>query len=162
MSKHVSYAYYVPAKSSSWYVVSIKTVTEKELTTGTSHEYQHQICFLGTITQLWHGCFFKQEGLSRWLLVVKNPPTNAGDIRGLGRSPGGGHSNPLQYSCLENSMDRGAWGLSSGFQRVGHDWSDLACIHAPNKIIHSCHEESREQRKHCHGQWPNISLLKTH
>ena len=49
------------------------------------------------------------------LLVVKNPPVNAGDVRDagsmpeLGRSPGGGHGNPLQYSCLENSMDRGAW-----------------------------------------------------
>ena len=48
-------------------------------------------------------------------LVVKNPPVNAGDIRdagsipGSGRSPRGGHSNPLQYSCLENLMDRGTW-----------------------------------------------------
>ena len=48
-------------------------------------------------------------------LVVKNPPANAGDIRdtgsipGWGRSPGGGRGNPLQYSCLKNSMDRGAW-----------------------------------------------------
>ena len=48
------------------------------------------------------------------VLVVKKPPANAGDIReagsipGLGKSPGGGHDNPLQYSCLENSMDRGA------------------------------------------------------
>ena len=46
--------------------------------------------------------------------VVKNPPVNAGDARdagsipGLGRSPGGGHGNPLQYSCLENPMDREA------------------------------------------------------
>ena len=46
---------------------------------------------------------------------VKNRPANAGDIRDsgsiprLGRSPGGGHGNPLQYSCLENPMDRGAW-----------------------------------------------------
>ena len=46
---------------------------------------------------------------------IKNSLANAGDIRdvgsipGLGRSPGGGHSNPLQYSCLENSMDRGGW-----------------------------------------------------
>ena len=46
--------------------------------------------------------------------VVKNPSTNARDIRvvgstpGLGRSPRGGHGNPLQYSCLENPMDRGA------------------------------------------------------
>ena len=46
---------------------------------------------------------------------VKNPAANAGDLRvmdsipGLGRSFGGGHSNPLQYSCLENSRDREAW-----------------------------------------------------
>ena len=47
-------------------------------------------------------------------LVVKNLPTmqeirDVGSIPGLGRFPGGGHGNPLQYSCLENSMDRGAW-----------------------------------------------------
>ena len=48
-------------------------------------------------------------------LVIKNPPANAGDKReagsipGSGRSPGGGHSNPLQYSCLEKPMDRGTW-----------------------------------------------------
>ena len=48
--------------------------------------------------------------------MVKNSPANAGDIRdmgsvpGSGISPGGEHSNPLQYSCLENPMDRGAWG----------------------------------------------------
>ena len=44
--------------------------------------------------------------------MIKNPPANAGDmssIPGSGRSPEGGHGNPLQYSCLENSMDRGAW-----------------------------------------------------
>ena len=44
--------------------------------------------------------------------VVKNPSANAGDtglIPGSGRSPGGGHGNRLQYSCLENPMDRGAW-----------------------------------------------------
>ena len=47
--------------------------------------------------------------------VVKNPPANPGDTRnsglipGSGRSPGEGNGNPLQYSCLENSMDRGAW-----------------------------------------------------
>ena len=50
--------------------------------------------------------------------MIKNPPANAGDagdardagaIPGLGRSPGEGNGNSLQYSCLENSMDRGAW-----------------------------------------------------
>ena len=52
---------------------------------------------------------------SQVALVVKNPLANAGDIRdagsvpGLGRYPGERHGNPLQYSCLENPMDRGAW-----------------------------------------------------
>ena len=49
------------------------------------------------------------------MLVIKNPPANGGDKRdmdsvpGLGRSPGGGHGNPLQYSYLENPTDREAW-----------------------------------------------------
>ena len=49
------------------------------------------------------------------VLVVKNSPVNAGDVRetgsvpGLGISPGGGHGNPLHYCCLENLIDRGAW-----------------------------------------------------
>ena len=53
-------------------------------------------------------------GASRVVLVVKNPASNAKDIRdavsmpGSGRSPGGRHGNPLQYSYLENPMDRGA------------------------------------------------------
>ena len=54
-------------------------------------------------------------GASLLAPVVKNPPAKAEDVRdvssipGLRSSPGGGHGNPLQYSCLENSMDRGAW-----------------------------------------------------
>ena len=70
----------------------------------------------------------KHSGASQVALVVKNPPANAGDVRdkglipGLGRSPGAGHGNPLQYSCLENPMDRGPGRLQSmGSQRVGHD-----------------------------------------
>ena len=52
---------------------------------------------------------------SQVALAVKNPPANAGLIRdvgqipGLGKSLGGGHGHPFQYSCLENPMDRGAW-----------------------------------------------------
>ena len=52
---------------------------------------------------------------SQVVLVLKNPPVNAGDIRnislipGSGRSPGEGQGNALQYSCLENPMDRGVW-----------------------------------------------------
>ena len=51
-------------------------------------------------------------GIPQLVLVVKNPPANArdtGSIPGLGKSPRGGNGNPLQYSCLENSMDIGAW-----------------------------------------------------
>ena len=61
--------------------------------------------------------------------MAKNPPANADDVRdvgsipGLGRSPGGGHGNPFQYSCLEKSMDRGAWWALESIesQRVGHN-----------------------------------------
>ena len=59
------------------------------------------------------GCCCYLKRASQVALVVKNPPANAGEIRdassipGLGRSQGG-HGNPLQYSCLENPMDRGA------------------------------------------------------
>ena len=48
-----------------------------------------------------------------------------GSIPGSGRSPGEGHGNPLQYSCLENPMDRGAWWATQpmGLQRVRHEWT---------------------------------------
>ena len=65
---------------------------------------------------------------SKVALVVKNPPANAGDLRdlgsipGLGRCPEGRHVNPLQYSCLENTIDKGVWRVQSiGLQRVRHD-----------------------------------------
>ena len=66
--------------------------------------------------------------------VVKNPLANAGDTRvvcsipGSGRSPGGGNSNPLQYSCLENPLDSGAWqtivhGVTKSQTRLSmHPW----------------------------------------
>ena len=59
--------------------------------------------------------------------MVKNLPANAGDIRdtglllGSGRSPGGGLGNPLQYSCLENIMDKGAW--QATVHRVTRSWT---------------------------------------
>ena len=58
--------------------------------------------------------------------VVKNPPANAGDtglIPGSGRSPGGGNGNPLQYSCLGNPMDRGAW--RAAVHEVAKSWAQL-------------------------------------
>ena len=61
-------------------------------------------------------------------LVVKNPPANAGEVRdvssvpGLGRSPGVGNDNLLQYSCLENSIVRETWWATvHGVKRVGHN-----------------------------------------
>ena len=62
---------------------------------------------------------------SQVALAVKKTPANAGDIRdvasvpGSGRSSGGGHGNPLQYSCLENPIDRGAW------QATVHSFTEL-------------------------------------
>uniref|UniRef100_A0AC11EA65 Uncharacterized protein n=1 Tax=Ovis aries TaxID=9940 RepID=A0AC11EA65_SHEEP len=64
---------------------------------------------------------------NRVVLVVNNLPANAGNTRdmglilGLERSPRGGHGNPLQYSCLENPMDRGAWWAT--VHRVAKSWT---------------------------------------
>ena len=64
----------------------------------------------------WPLCSTIKGQASQVVLVVKNPPANAEDVRDLGgfdpwveKIPGVGHGNPLQYSCLENPMDRGAW-----------------------------------------------------
>ena len=76
---------------------------------------------------------------SQVVLVVKNSPTNAGDIKdassipALGRSQGGEHDNPLLCSCLENPMDRGAWGTT--VHNIAKSWTRLkqlsvhACMH---------------------------------
>ena len=59
--------------------------------------------------------------------MIRNPPTNAGDVRdsgsvpGSGRSPGGGHGSPLQYSCLEDSMDGVAWWATVHRVSKSHD-----------------------------------------
>ena len=69
--------------------------------------------------------------------MVKNPLANAGDMRGVGsipgsgRFPGGGHGNPLQYSCLENAMDRGAW------QTKVHRTKNQTGV-KPHRVHHNC------------------------
>ena len=73
-----------------------------------------QFAYQALTSTIWEAGLVELEA-SQVALVVKNPPVNSGDIRdaglipGSGRSPGGRHDNPLQYSCLENPMDRGAW-----------------------------------------------------
>ena len=82
--------------------------------------------------------------------MVKNPPANAGDIRdqgsipGLGRILGGGHANPLQYSCLENPTDRGAWwatvhGVAKSQTRLKvlstHTWGFLKSLSLDDKLV---------------------------
>ena len=65
-------------------------------------------------------------------LVEKNPPVNAGNVRGVSlilraeRSPGGGHGNPLPDSCLENPMDRGAWRAIYIVHGVAKSWTRLS------------------------------------
>ena len=81
--------------------------------------------------------------------VVKNLPANAeditdtGSIPGLGRSPGGGHGNPLQYSCLENPMDRGAWWAT--VHRVAKSQTQVKWLstHAPTVIKFFSHSDQQ-------------------
>ena len=74
--------------------------------------------------------------------VVKNPPASAGDIRdagsipGSGRSPGGGHGKPLQYSCLENPTDRGAWrAIVHGAAKSQTRLSDTARVYMHARLL---------------------------
>ena len=76
----------------------------------------HETFSLGSYCKKWFNVMIQRA--SQVVLVLKNLLANAGDVRdassipGLGRSPGGGHDNPNQYSCLENPMDRGAlWAM---------------------------------------------------
>ena len=74
---------------------------------------------------------FQPDARAQVALAVKNLPANAGDSRdvgsipGLGRSPGRGHGNPLQSSCLEKPVDRGAWGAPV------HSVAELGMTEAP-------------------------------
>ena len=81
-------------------------------------------------------------------LVVKNQPTSAGDsgeassIPGLGRSPGGGNGNPLQYSCLENPMDRGAWWAASHGVTKSQTWLGMCAQN--HQLSWSCTPDQQE------------------
>ena len=93
---------------------------KKEETPGTYHNVKKNLKIMISSekkqTQKVHTIWFQIDKVqaSQVGLVVKNPLANAGDVRvtgsnpGSGRTPGGGHSNPLRYSCLENPTDRGA------------------------------------------------------
>ena len=80
---------------------------------------------------------------SHVVLVVKNQFASAGDTRdvglipGLGRSPGKGNSNPLQYSCLENPMDRGAWWATD--HGVTKNQTQLS-VHTQHRLITTVEE----------------------
>ena len=67
--------------------------------------------------------------------AVKNPPANAGDVGSIsrsGRSAGRGNGNPLQYTCLGNPMDRGAWVADSPWDCKGLDMTEHAHTHQQN------------------------------
>ena len=86
---------------------------------------------------LWPSCF----RASQVVLVVKNPPANAGDVRdtssipGLGRSPRGGQGHPLQYPCLEDPMDRGTWWTT--VHRVAQSRTQLKQLSTYTHPLHS-------------------------
>ena len=111
---------------------------------------------------------------SQVALVVKNPPVNAGDTRdtGLGRCPGGGQGNPLQYSFLENPMDRGAWGTmvhgvtksQTGLKRLSNAhcelWARFICFGLFLIMRKKKAEPRSEERKFLLQNDPNITERK--
>ena len=97
--------------------------------------------------------FTQSTGTSQGVLVVKNPAANAGDVRaassiyGSERSLGEGHGNPLQYSCLENPMDRGAY--QAIVHKVAKGWTRLRWQHA-------CKAQSSVW--HCKGSFCGVTI----
>ena len=81
--------------------------------------------------------------------MVNNPPANAGDLRyvgsipGKGRSPGGGHGNPLYYSCMENPMERGAW--RAMVHRIAESWKRLKQFGSPAHNLMNTHAHVIEE-----------------
>ena len=86
--------------------------------------------------------FVYGEGASQVVLVAKNPPASAGNLRdvdsipGLGRFPRGEHSNPLQYSCMENPMDSGAWQATIHWVKKTRTWLKWlgTCMHVEKEV----------------------------
>ena len=95
-----------------WAAISFTWPLDRNFIYYISRQVLYQLHHLGSPFILYN---IMQWGLHQLALVVKNLCANAGDMRdtssipGSERSPGGGHGNPLQYSCLENPMDRGTW-----------------------------------------------------
>ena len=123
------------------------------------------------ITLFWLS--IRSSWASQVALVIKNLPANAGDIRDVGsipesgRSPGGGHSNPLQYFCLENPMDRGAWWMT--VHGVVKNWTRLKrlstahtrhcylfCVDIISETIKGRPTHRTQSLKHYH---PNITII---
>jgi len=92
--------------------------------------------------------------------VGKESACNAGDlasIPGWERSPGGGHGNPLQYSCPENPMDRGAWWATvRGVTRVGHE---RATKHSTPRAVYGCIPVPPEAFDTACAQWTNSEWI---
>ena len=92
-------------------------------------------------------------------LVVKNPPPKAGDARdtgsilGSGRSPEVGNGNPLQYSCLENSMDRRDW------QATVHEVTDSDMTEYTSHTYTYTHTQSQEKTRAGYFKSPGKSLI---
>ena len=93
-------------------------------------------------------------------LVVKNPPASAGDVRdvglipGSGRSPGGGHGNPLQYSCLENPMDRAAWRARVHWVSKSQTW--LKQLSTLTQLSQRSVKQHLKSKHLLSCEWPNI------
>ena len=105
------------------------------------------------------------SGASQVVLVVKNPPTKAGDPRDAGlistlrRSHGGGNGSPLQYSCLENPIDRGAWRAT--VQRVTQSQTQLKWLGNSSSFLWN-HSDVKAMHLTRQKQWmPPLRFLST-
>ena len=100
--------------------------------------------------------------------MIKNWPASAGDeedtgsVPGSGRSPGGGHGNPLQYSCLENPMDRGAWWATVHGVSKSQTWLNMHAHELRGRFLYSSCLSHPSPRPALHPFIPHLQIPYLH
>ena len=131
-------------------IQTLSSITAKEHILGRFPKAVWDITFFPKVAMIWGFPSDKESPCSARVTG------NAGLILGSGRSPGGGHRNPLQYSCLKNPMDRGAWQATA--HRVTKSWTWLKHLN-----MHTCSHDllvTHEINSLSHNQplklWPRL------
>ena len=135
---YICFKWFFTFKLKVWFALQFRAIKAKTLKLKSCPSFYFISCFLIQISS-YRNTFLKCNQWQLWDFpdgtIVKNLPASAGDVRDMGSisglegSPGGGRGNPLQYSCLENPTDRGAWWATvHGIAKSRTLLKQLACM----------------------------------